>query len=134
MSGRSLLMRRVAVLAALSGAVLAGMVQAQEASNQAVQAAQGNELEAIVVTGYTETKKKDIVGAIAVVDLKETEDKPVAGILQALQGEIPGVQITTDGNPGGGATVLIRGQGFGPLGFNAPLYIVDGVPLNVNTG
>ena len=134
MSRRSLLVRRVAVLAALSGAVLAGMVQAQEASNQEVQAAQGNELEAIVVTGYTVSKKKDIVGAIAVVDLKETEDKPVAGILQALQGEIPGVQITTDGNPGGGATVLIRGQGLGPLGFNAPLYIVDGVPLNVNTG
>lgn len=127
-------MRRVAVLAALSGAVFAGMVQAQEASNQGVQAAQGNELEAIVVTGYTESKKKDIVGAIAVVDLKETEDKPVAGILQALQGEIPGVQILTDGNPGGSATVLIRGQGLGPLGFNAPLYIVDGVPLNVNTG
>ena len=87
-----------------------------------------------MVTGYTVTKKKDVVGAISLVDLKETEDKPVAGILQALQGEIPGVQINTDGNPGGGATVLIRGQGLGPLGFNAPLYIVDGVPLNVNTG
>jgi len=88
---RPLLVRRVAALAALSGAVLAGMAQAQEASNQGVQAAQVNELEAIVVTGYTASKKKDIVGAIAVVDLKETEDKPVAGILQALQGEIPGV-------------------------------------------
>jgi len=30
--------------------------------------------------------------------------------------------------------VLIRGQGLGPLGFNAPLYIVDGVPLNTTTG
>src|ERR1700722_9135071 len=134
MSRRSLLVRWVAFLAALCGVVLAGMVHAQETSNQAAQAAQGNELDAIVVTGYTESKKKDIVGAIAVVDLKETEDKPVAGILQALQGEIPGVQITTDGNPGGGATILIRGQGLGPLGFNAPLFIVDGVPLNVNTG
>jgi len=98
------------------------------------QAGPENSLEEIVVTGYTTEKKKDVVGAISLVDLKETEDKPVGSIMQALQGEIPGVQINTDGNPGAGTSVLIRGQGLGPLGFNAPLYIVDGVPLNVNTG
>jgi len=93
-----------------------------------------NDLDEIVVTGYTTAKKKDVVGAITLVDLKQTEDKPVGSIIQALQGEIPGVQINTDGNPGAGASVLIRGQGLGPLGFNAPLYVVDGVPLNTNTG
>ena len=121
-------------LAALLGAALPGAAQAQDAPSQGTQAAESNDLEEIVVTGYTVSKKKDIVGAVSVVDLKETADKPVAGILQALQGEIPGVQINTDGNPGGGASILIRGQGLGPLGFNAPLFIVDGVPLNVNTG
>jgi len=131
---RTLFTRNSVWVAMLSGVFLGGAVAAQEAATQGAPDTEGNALEEIVVTGYTVTKKKDVVGAISLVDLKETEDKPVAGILQALQGEIPGVQINTDGNPGGGATVLIRGQGLGPLGFNAPLYIVDGVPLNVNTG
>jgi len=91
-------------------------------------------LDEIVVTGYRTELKKNVVGAIASVEMKEIDDKPAAGLLQMLQGEIPGVQINTDGNPGGGASVLIRGQGLGPLGFNAPLFIVDGVPLNANTG
>jgi TonB-dependent SusC/RagA subfamily outer membrane receptor len=121
-------------LLALLGAALTGTAGGQEVPSQGTAGAAGNELDEIVVTGYTVSKKKDIVGAVSVVDLKETVDKPVAGILQALQGEIPGVQINTDGNPGGGASILIRGQGLGPLGFNAPLFIVDGVPLNVNTG
>ena len=115
----------------LASMQMAGAQQAPPAP-AAAEADQG--LEEIVVTGYTTEKKKDVVGAITLVDLKETEDKPVGSIMQALQGEIPGVQITTDGNPGAGTTVLIRGQGLGPLGFNAPLYIVDGVPLNTNTG
>ncbi len=119
---------------ALLGTALAGTAIGQEAPSQGTAGAESNELDEIVVTGYTVSKKKDIVGAVSVVDMKETADKPVAGILQALQGEIPGVQINTDGNPGGGASILIRGQGLGPLGFNAPLFIVDGVPLNVNTG
>jgi TonB-dependent SusC/RagA subfamily outer membrane receptor len=133
MHARSPFVRELQV-AALLGAALTGFAGAQQAPSQGTQAAADNELDEIVVTGYTVSKKKDIVGAVAVVDLKEIEDKPVAGILQALQGEIPGVQINTDGNPGGGASILIRGQGLGPLGFNAPLFIVDGVPLNVNTG
>jgi TonB-linked SusC/RagA family outer membrane protein len=135
MNLRSSFVRWVA-WAALSVAAYTGVgvVQAQVAPTPGGEASSGGELEEIVVTGYTVTKKKDVVGAISLVDLKEVEDKPVAGLLQALQGEIPGVQITTDGNPGGGAAVLIRGQGLGPLGFNSPLYIVDGVPLNVNTG
>ncbi len=118
------------VLAAIAVTAYGSIARAQETTA----APEVSELDEIVVTGYTTQKKKDVVGAVSLVDLKETEDKPVAGILQALQGEIPGVQISTDGNPGGGASVLIRGQGLGPLGFNAPLYIVDGVPLNVNTG
>jgi TonB-linked SusC/RagA family outer membrane protein len=122
-----------AVLAASAGIACGSVAQAQVAP--AAQAAPSDlALEEIVVTGYTTEKKQNVVGAITLVDLKETEDKPVGSIMQQLQGEIPGVQITTDGNPGAGTTVLIRGQGLGPLGFNAPLYIVDGVPLNANTG
>ena len=44
------------------------------------------------------------------------------------KGLVPGLQITTTGNPSSTATVRIRGQGLGPLGNNDPLYIIDGIP------
>ena len=92
-------------------------------------------LEQVVVTGYRIEKQKDVLGAITKVDLGvQVEDKPFGNIMQSLQGEIPGVQVLTDGNPSGGASILIRGDGIGSLGFNSPLIIVDGVPLNVSTG
>src|SRR6267378_2237041 len=122
------------VLAALLGVGSAGVVAAQETSAQGVVEAPESTLDVIVVTGYTTQKKKDIVGAVSVADLGEIADRPSGSIIQNLQGQIPGVQINTDGNPSGNTSVLIRGQGLGPLGFNAPLYIVDGVPLNTTTG
>src|SRR2546430_17032596 len=59
----------------------------------------GEQLEEVVVTtGYTMEKKKDVVGAVAVVDLTETKDRPVGNVLQDLHGQVAGVQILTDGN------------------------------------
>lgn len=83
-------------------------------------------LDEVVVTGYQRERKKDITGAVAVVNLKDVKDIPVGNPVKALQGRIPGVMITTDGSPGGGATVRIRG--IGTLGNNDPLYIIDGIP------
>lgn len=122
------------LLTALSGAIFGGLVQAEEAPAQGVQAAQETSLEEIIVTGYSTEKKKDVVGAISSADLVEIQDRPSGSIIQNLQGQIPGVLIQTDGNPSANTSVRIRGQGLGPLGFNDPLYIVDGVPLNVTTG
>lgn len=53
---------------------------------------------------------------------KQGENNPV----KALQGRVPGMNITADGNPSGTATVRIRG--IGTLNNNDPLYIIDGVP------
>src|SRR4029078_7291915 len=50
----------------------------------------------------------------------------VSNVEQALQGRVAGVQVTTSGQPGASSQVRIRG--FGSLGNNLPLYIVDGVP------
>jgi TonB-linked SusC/RagA family outer membrane protein len=88
----------------------------------------------VISTGYVQEKKKDLIGAVSAVDLEQVKDRPAGNIMRNLQGEVPGVQIITDGNPVAGATVRIRGQGLGPLGFNDPLFIVDGVPLNVTSG
>ena len=44
-------------------------------------------------------------------------------LYEALQGRVPGMNITADGNPSGNATVRIRG--IGTLNNNDPLYIID---------
>ena len=83
-------------------------------------------LEEVVVTGYTVQRKADLTGAISTVtpsDLsKQNENNPV----KAMQGRVPGMNISADGSPSGSATVRIRGVG--TLNNNDPLYIIDGVP------
>jgi TonB-linked SusC/RagA family outer membrane protein len=83
-------------------------------------------LNEVVVTGYQTQKKADLTGAVSVVKVAEIKDVPLGNPMKALQGRIPGVYVTTDGSPGGGATVRIRG--IGTLGNNNPLYVIDGIP------
>ncbi|MBE9584461.1 TonB-dependent receptor [Mucilaginibacter sp. JRF] len=83
-------------------------------------------LNEVVVTGYQKERKKDLTGAVSVVNTKDIKDIPLGNPVKALQGRVAGVNITTDGNPGGGATVRIRG--IGTLNNNDPLYVIDGVP------
>jgi TonB-linked SusC/RagA family outer membrane protein len=85
-----------------------------------------NDLNQVVVTGYQAQKKADLTGAVSVVNLSEIKDIPVGNPVKALQGRVPGVSISTDGAPSGGATVRIRG--IGTLGNNDPLYVIDGIP------
>ncbi|MBQ7470818.1 MAG: SusC/RagA family TonB-linked outer membrane protein, partial [Prevotella sp.] len=83
-------------------------------------------LNEVVVTGYTTQRKADLTGAISTVspsDLaKQNENNPI----KAMQGRVPGMNISADGNPSGAASVRIRG--IGTLNDNDPLYIIDGVP------
>jgi TonB-linked SusC/RagA family outer membrane protein len=83
-------------------------------------------LNEVVVTGYQTQKKADLTGAVSVVKVADIKDIRVGSATKALQGRIPGVNITSDGSPGGGTTVRIRG--IGTLGNNDPLYVIDGVP------
>ncbi|MBR5069876.1 MAG: TonB-dependent receptor [Bacteroidales bacterium] len=97
------------------------------APNMNITLAEDNELlEEVVVTGYTTQRKADLTGAISSVtpsDLaKRNENNPI----KAMQGHVPGMNITADGSPSGNATVRIRG--IGTLNNNDPLYIIDGVP------
>ena len=86
-------------------------------------------LDAVVVTGYTTERKKDLIGAISVLNMNDVKNIPTGSPLQTLQGRVPGMNITRDGTPGGGTkSVLIRG--INTLGNNDPLYIVDGQPVD----
>jgi len=84
-----------------------------------------NALNEIVVTGYTVQRKKDITGAVAVVDVKNMKQIPSGSTETLLQGQAAGVQVISSGNPGQGADVRIRG--IGSFGNNNPLYVIDGV-------
>lgn len=83
-------------------------------------------MEELVVTGYTTQRKADLTGAVSVVNMDDIADLNENNPMKALQGRVPGMNITADGSPGGQATVRIRGVG--TLNNNDPLYIIDGVP------
>jgi TonB-dependent starch-binding outer membrane protein SusC len=80
----------------------------------------------IVVIGYGEQKKALNTGANLHVKGEDLQKLSTTNALQALQGQVPGVQITSNsGQPGEGMRVIIRG--LGTIGKNGPLYVVDGV-------
>lgn len=86
-------------------------------------------LDELVVIGYGTTKKRNVLGAVSKVDNTELTRMPVAGVDQALQGRVAGVQVTQNtGAPGEGVAVRIRGTGSISSG-NSPLYIVDGIAM-----
>ena len=83
-------------------------------------------IDELVVTGYTTQRKADLTGAVSVVSMDDIADLNENNPMKALQGRVPGMNITADGNPSGSATIRIRGVG--TLNNNDPLYIIDGVP------
>ncbi len=84
-------------------------------------------LNEIVAVGYGIKQKKDLTGAVSVVEVEEIASTPVAGIDQMMQGRMAGVNVVGDYAPGGGVSVRVRG--FSTIRNNDPLYIIDGVPI-----
>jgi TonB-dependent starch-binding outer membrane protein SusC len=89
-------------------------------------------LQEVVVTGYgTTRKRRDEAGAISSVLAPQLENKPTVSLDKALQGKAAGVFVqSNNGIPGGSINVRIRGAGSITAG-NDPLYIVDGIQLNI---
>ena len=86
-------------------------------------------LDEVVVVGYGTQKKSVITGAISGVKQTELEDLPITRVEQTLQGRVSGVTIAaTSGQPGSNSTVRVRG--ITTLGFNEPLWVVDGVVVD----
>lgn len=88
------------------------------------------QLEAVVVTGYGETAKRDLVNSVASVGADQLKDVPVASAAEAMQGKLAGVNVTTtEGSPD--AEISVRVRGGSSLTQSAdPLYIVDGFPVS----
>jgi TonB-dependent starch-binding outer membrane protein SusC len=83
-------------------------------------------LQEVVVTGYTQQRRRDLTGSIATVAPEELTAVPTPNVSNALQGRTAGVTVVGSGEPGETARVRIRG--FSSFENNDPLYIVDGVP------
>ncbi|MFY0255399.1 SusC/RagA family TonB-linked outer membrane protein [Chitinophaga sp. 30R24] len=81
----------------------------------------------VVVIGYGTVKKTDVTGAVASLKADKLMDAPVPNVSQALEGKVPGVDVSINSSaPGQAAKVRIRGIG----SINSvvdPLYVVDGV-------
>lgn len=87
-------------------------------------------LEDVVVVGYGTMKRKDLTGAVASVTGDKLAANPVATVAEALQGQLPGVNvISQDGRPGGTMSIRVRGGG-SITQSNEPLYVVDGVQVS----
>jgi TonB-linked SusC/RagA family outer membrane protein len=90
-------------------------------------AADVQNLNDVVVLGYTTERKADLTGAVAQVNQRDISGLPVTTPAQILQGKAAGVAITAaTGAPGENIAVRIRGVG--TINDNNPLYIIDGVP------
>ena len=110
-------------------------IEAKAAAKMNIQLKQeANELNEVIVTGYTTQRKADLTGAVSVVKTDAVKTSPDADPMKALQGRVAGMTITDTGSPSSTATIRIRGIG----SFNSsqdPLFIVDGVPMinGINT-
>ena len=89
-------------------------------------------LEEVVVIGYGVQKKKLLTGATAQVKGDDIQKLNTTNPLQAMQGQTPGVSITSNsGQPGSDLNVTIRG--LGNINGAGPLYLIDGVGGDIST-
>lgn len=87
-------------------------------------------LDEVVVVGYGTMKRRDLTGAVASVTGDQLAANPVSNIAEALQGQLPGVTVTSqDGRPGASMSIRVRGGG-SITQSNDPLLIVDGVQVS----
>lgn len=86
-------------------------------------------LEEVVVVGYGEQKRSNVIGSVASVNVGNMEDKTQLRLDQALQGLVAGVTVARNGGaPGAAPTIHIRGAG--SIYNTDPLWIIDGVRMD----
>jgi TonB-linked SusC/RagA family outer membrane protein len=91
-------------------------------------------LSGVVVVGYGSVKKKDLTGSVSSIKPEEMTKLNASNFDVALVGRATGVQVVkSSGAPGAVAAIRIRG-GTSALGTNEPLYIIDGIPIEIGNG
>ena len=91
-------------------------------------------IDEVVVIGYGQQKKVNVVGSISTVSAKQLEDRATGSVVQSLTGQMPGVTITQPGGSPGVNTGTIRVRGVGSFGATPDaLVLVDGIPGSLST-
>lgn len=85
-------------------------------------------LDDVVVIGYGTVKRKDVTGAVVGINQNDIKSRPVGNALQAMQGKVAGVDISSNERPGTVGNINIRGVR-SLTASNQPLFVVDGIPL-----
>ncbi|KQS27177.1 SusC/RagA family TonB-linked outer membrane protein [Dyadobacter sp. Leaf189] len=92
-----------------------------------------NNLEEVVVVGFGTQKKVNLTGAVATVDAKAIENRPVRNATQALQGLVTGLNISqNNGSLESNPSINIRGTGTIGNSSSSPLIMVDGMEGSLN--
>ena len=79
----------------------------------------------VVVIGYQSVRKKDLTGAVGVINPTQANRNVASSVAESIQGLAAGVTVRNSGTPGGAAKIDIRGAG--TFANNNPLYIIDGM-------
>ncbi len=113
-----------------TGFIRQEVLVANRANIDVVLVSEAKEFDEVVVVGYGEATSKELTGATSKVDGEDVEKMNLARMDQALQGQVSGVNISTNsGSPGGSSNIRIRG--LSTFGNNDPLILVDGVVYDV---
>lgn len=111
------------------GFITRELVVSQNADYNIALAPNVRNLDQMVVIGYGIQKKSSLTGSVASVNSKTLNELPVASVQQALQGRVPGVAVTNNGEPG--ADPIVRIRGISSISYASdPLYVIDGFPTS----
>lgn len=90
------------------------------------------DLDEVIVVAYGTAKKVSLTGSVATIQSEDLEKRKVSNVIKALDGLVPGVQVTSGtGQPGSSSSVYVRGLGSINVS-NSPLFVVDGIPYSGN--
>lgn len=84
----------------------------------------------VVVVGYGTQQRKDLTGAVSVVNASDVKKRQATTVAEALQGLATGIKVRGGGRPGSEAQIQIRG--LKNLSNTNPLYVIDGLITTAN--
>ena len=82
----------------------------------------------VVSVGYGSMRRKDVTSAITTVQAEDLNKGVFTDPAQMLQGKVPGLVVSSTGDPNGGATITLRGASSLRTGAMSPYYVIDGIP------
>ncbi|PPK88195.1 TonB-linked SusC/RagA family outer membrane protein [Neolewinella xylanilytica] len=96
----------------------------------------GAQLDEVVVTALGISRERKALGyAVEEIESEQIERTQQNNLVNSLQGQVAGVQVTSaGGGPGQGARIIIRGiNSLDPSANNEPLFVIDGIPVSNET-